>query len=107
IPGSPGPNVGKQELRGIPDGCVFQGEYKDPGGYTALLRTYMDALTFWHFKARDLTSPQATIISVDGAGNVETLDNMVLDPGNRVRVLRSTDTDGNRVGGLFTVDTFT
>lgn len=102
---SSAPNVRRMMLRGIPDDAVREGEYRPIPGFDDALIAYGRELQGFYFYARTLNAPQATIdhIEANGAGVLES--DVVLTPGMYVRILRSINADGRRVGGRFRVVT--
>lgn len=97
------PNIKPLTLRGLPDARVVEGEYKPESTFTAALQAFVNKLNIWRFKGRDLTQTPVAITSIDANGLA------TLDPGNPfvpddyVRVLRTTDINGDRQGGRFRV----
>lgn len=83
-------NTRKFFLRGIPDSRVEEGEYVELGSFTALLDAYANVLDeqSFAFKCRDLTAPQAPVLSITDVGVVTVMSDVALTPGMIVQGLR-------------------
>lgn len=102
-PGKNTANIRKFTLRGVPDLMVVEGEYSPTTGYSRALDSYFKALTFFQFRARDLTLPTVPIHDVAADGTITALGPLSLALLDQVRVLRTKDSGSRLRGGVFLV----
>lgn len=102
---SASPNTRNIIIRGIPDGAVVEGEYLDGVIPAANWTNYARALNGYLFSGRVLTANQQTIDHIDANGAVVLTEALTVTAGTYVRVLRSLNDNGRRVGGRFRVGT--
>jgi hypothetical protein len=105
VPGVGSPNVRRMVLRGIPDINVIEGELS----LTVSLQTgfgfFVTALGGFQFRGRDLTQPQTKIISITSLGLVTCELAITVAPLQMVRILRTLNPAGTKIGGRFQVAT--
>jgi len=102
-------NSRKWLIRGVPDIRVTEGEYVGSQQYDAALASYFTMLdtSGFRFRALDLTSPKAEVISVDATGAVVLKTPLTVIQGNKLSALRIKDASNRAISGTFTVNTVT
>lgn len=96
-------NIRRFTLRGIPDQYVTEGESNFVGDYKGLLLKFFLALGAWSFRARDLSQANIRVVTIAADGTVQAEAAIPYAVGDFVRVLRTINSAGQRVGGRFMV----
>ncbi len=105
MPSSDYPNFRPYYMRGLPDSQIEEGEYDPSLAFKGAIERFLTQLSFWKFKALDVTETTVPIISIDATGTVLLGDNLSIAPKSVVKVLRTTNADGRQVGGVFRFNT--
>lgn len=100
-------NIRGIQLRGIPDARVVEGEYSPSAAFEAALTALYNRFFDFNFRGRNLDSAQAPIFSIDVNGVYFTTVDNVFQLNNIIRVLRTTDSNKEQVGGRFRVSAVT
>jgi len=96
-------NVRPLYIRGLPDARVVEGEYMPATAFTNALEAFFTQLTSWKFRGRDLDAAQRDIWAIADDGQYLLSEGPNFAVGDIVRVIRTQDTSGRLVGGLFKV----
>ena len=100
VPSNNTRNVRPVILRGTPDARIVEGEYVPSGTYTSALSAFFLQLSVyqWQFRGLNLDAPQAPLFSIDNLGNYTAISALPFVGGELVKVLRATDSNGDRYG---------
>lgn len=91
-------NVGKQELRGIPDGQVTFGAFTPDDAYKGSMTAYIRTLGAYQIRCVDFTQPSFLVKTISALGvATATVNPLGFVVGDNVRVLRAQTASG-RVG---------
>lgn len=103
VPATTGANIRRMVLRGLPQNVVKDGEYNPDQAFSQNLSTFFGTLNGLLFRGRDLTLNQTKIISVATDGTVTCEVAITVAPLQMVRILRTLNTAGTKIGGRFQV----
>lgn len=101
-------NVGKEELRCIPDDMVKYGVYRPTDAYKASMDAYIRNLGAYKIFGVDFAQPRGRILNITDGGLVTTRDDLLgLGINDKIKVLRTTFANGRRGGDVLPVTSVT
>lgn len=102
-----GRNIRPFFMRGLPDARSVRGEYMPSQAFDTAIDNFFANIrgSLFRFRGRDLSLPEIPLISVAVNGTVQTANPHTYTVGTMVRILRTVDADGRKLGGLFQVAT--
>jgi hypothetical protein len=103
VPSLGTPNIRRMILRGLPPGVVNDGEFRDPGAFLPAFGVFAQSLSGVQFRGRDLSQPATRIIAISAAGVVTCEAAITVAPLQMVRILRTVNAAGTKIGGRFQV----
>jgi hypothetical protein len=99
-------NTGKRSIACIPDTMISDGEYNPIGFYQIAMLAFLTELNGWKFRGADLTLPKVNVKTVSAPGVVETVTDLVVAAGDRVRLYSVVLANGKKHSKTYVVQEF-
>lgn len=103
VPSLGTPNIRRMILRGLPSAIIQDGEFRDPGQWQINFPIFAQSLNGIQFRGRDLSQPTYKIIAIAADGTVTCEAAVTVVVNQMVRILRTLNNAGTKIGGRFQV----